>query len=82
MNGQEKTLTNLRVNAGAQIGSDTTVALTSAKHEVILEFDTITNVESIKLEVTKTNAANNNLVLNEIRLPGYLGKIIFFLSGK
>ena len=82
MNGQWINLTNLKVNAGGQIGSDTTVALTSAKHEVILEFDTITNVESIKLEVTKTNAANNNLVLNEIRLPGYLGKIIFFLSGK
>ena len=77
MNGQWRTLTNLRVkeDSDAQIESDTTVALTSSKHEVTLEFDTITNVESIKLEVTETNAANNNLVLNEIRLPGYLGKI-------
>ena len=78
MNGQWITLTNLKVNAGAQIVSDTTVALTSSKHEVTLEFDTITNVESIKLEVTQTDAPNNNLVLNEIRLPGYSGKSITF----
>ena len=50
----------------AQIGYDGTVTLASGIHVLQLEFNTVSNVQSIRLDVIKTDASNNNVVLNEI----------------
>ena len=50
----------------APIGHDGTVTLASGIHVLQLEFNTVSNVQSIRLDVIKTDASNNNVVLNEI----------------
>ena len=61
-------LTALKVKEDptAHIGEDGTVTLASGIRELQLEFNTVSNVQSIRLDVTKTDASNNNVVLNEI----------------
>ena len=68
VDGQWINLTGLRVREDpvAQIGGDGTVTLAYPWHILQLEFNTVSSVKSIKLEVTKTDASNNNVVLNEI----------------
>jgi hypothetical protein len=68
VDGQWINLTGLRVREDplAQIGDDGTVTLAHAWHILQLEFNTVSSVQSIRLEVTKTDASNNNVVLNEI----------------
>ena len=69
VDGQWINLTSLKVNEDpqAQIALDGTVTLASGIHILQLEFNTVSNVQSIRLDVTKTDAvSNNNLVLNEI----------------
>ena len=55
----------------AAIGNDGTITLTSGMHFATLGFTPIDNVMSIKLDVTKTDASNNNLRLTEI-IPNFL----------
>ena len=50
----------------AQIGEDGTVTLTTGIEVLHLVFNTVSNVQSIRLDVTKTDGAYNNVVLNEI----------------
>ena len=50
----------------AQIGGDGTVTLASGIRVLQLEFNTVFNVQSIRLDVTKTDASDNNVVVNEI----------------
>ena len=50
----------------AQIEWDGTVTLASGIEVLHLEFNTVSNVQSIRLDVTKTDHSNNNVVLNEI----------------
>ena len=73
VDGQWINLTGLRVREDplAQIGDDGTVTLAHAWHILQLEFNTVSSVQSIRLEVTKTDASNNNVVLNEI-IPKYV----------
>ena len=61
-------LTDLKVKEDptAQIGGDGTVTLASGIDVFHLEFNTVSNVQSIRLDVTKTDGAYNNVVLNEI----------------
>ena len=68
VDGQWIILTSLKVHedSTAQIGFDGTVTLASGIHVLQLEFNTISNVQSIRLDVTKTDASNNNVVVNEI----------------
>ena len=69
VDGQWINLTGLKVNEDpvAQIAHDGTVTLASGIHVLQLEFNTVSNVQSIRLDVTKTDTvSNNNLVLNEI----------------
>ena len=53
----------------AQIDSDGTVTLNSAISNLTLEFTTLTNVQSIRLNVTNTDDGHN-LWLREI-IPGF-----------
>ena len=68
VDGQWINLTGLKVqeDPSAQIGGDGTVILASGIDVLHLEFNTVSNVQSIRLDVTKTDAADNNVVLNEI----------------
>ena len=68
VDGQWINLTGLKVREDpiAQIGYDGTVTLASGIHVLRLEFNTVSNVQSIRLDVTKTDALNNNVVVNEI----------------
>ena len=68
VDGQWINLTGLKVKEDpiAQIGEDGTVTLASGIQILHLEFNTVSNVQSIRLDVTKTDASSNNLVLNEI----------------
>ena len=61
-------LTGLKVqeDPNAQIGEDGTVTLASGIHDLQLEFNSVYNVTSIRLDVTKTDASDNNVVVNEI----------------
>ena len=61
-------LTGLKVqeDPSAQIGGDGTVTLASGIDVLHLEFNTVSNVQSIRLDVTKTDSPANNVVLNEI----------------
>ena len=54
----------------AHVGYDGTITLESGIHVLQLEFNTVSNVQSIRLDVTKTDASNNNVVFNEI-IPNY-----------
>ena len=66
----------------AQIGEDGTVTLVSGIHELQLEFNTVSNVQSIRLDVSKTDASNNNVMVNEIipKLVHGGGKLLTTLS--
>ena len=68
VDGQWINLTGLKVQEDpiAQIGGDGTVTLASGIHDLQLEFNAVSNVQSIRLDVTKTDASNNNVVVNEI----------------
>ena len=68
VDGEWINLTGLKVqeDPSAQIGGDGTVTLASGIDVFHLEFNTVSNVQSIRLDVTKTDGAYNNVVLNEI----------------
>ena len=68
VDGQWINLTGLKVqeDPSAQIGGDGTVTLASGIDVLHLEFNTVSNVQSIRLDVTKTDGLHNNVVLNEI----------------
>ena len=68
VDGQWINLTGLKVQEDpiAQIGGDGTVTLASGIHDLQLEFNAVSNVQSIRLDVTKTDSPTNNVVLNEI----------------
>ena len=68
VDGQWINLTSLKVqeDPSAQIGGDGTVTLASGIRVLQLEFNTVFNVQSIKLDVTETDAPNNNVMVNEI----------------
>ena len=68
VDGQWINLTGLKVREDpiAEIGYDGTVTLASGIPVLQLEFNTVSNVQSIRLDVTKTDAHNNNVVVNEI----------------
>ena len=57
---------SIREDANAQIESDGTITLASGIHVLHLDFNLIPNAQAIRLVVTKTDAWNNNLHLNEI----------------
>ena len=62
---------SVREVSNADIGVGGTISLKSGLHVLNLDFKTIENVKSIKLDVTKTDASNNNVVLNEI-IPKFI----------
>ena len=68
VDGQWINLTGLKVqeDPSAQIGGDGTVTLASGIDILHLEFNTVSNVQSIRLDVTKTDSPDNNVVLKEI----------------
>ena len=69
VDGQWINLDGLKVQEDpiAQIGGDGTVTLASGIHDLHLNFTAVSNVQSIRLDVTKTDDVTyNNLVLNEI----------------
>ena len=68
VDGQWINLTGLKVqeDPSAQIAGDGTVTLASGIDVLHLEFNTVSNVQSIRLDVTKANNQDNNVVLNEI----------------
>ena len=72
VDGQWINLTGLKVQEDpfAQIGGDGTVTLASGIDDLQLEFNAVSNVQSIRLDVTETDASNNNVVFNEI-IPKY-----------
>ena len=61
-------LTGLKVqeDPSAEIGGDGTITLASGIEVLQLEFNTVSYVQSIRLDVTKTDNLNNNVVVNEI----------------
>ena len=61
-------LTGLKVkeDPNAHVGYDGTITLESGIHVLQLEFNKVSNVQSIRLDVTKSDAPNNNVVFNEI----------------
>ena len=65
---------SIREDTNAQIGSDGTITLTHGLHVFHLDFNLIANAQSIRLDVTKTDAPNNKLVLNEIIPNFFKGK--------
>merc|ERR1719350_102151 len=68
VDGEWINLSGLKVqgDSSAQIGEDGTVKLASGITVLQLEFNTVSNVQSIRLDVIKTANSANNLVLNEI----------------
>ena len=81
VNGQWIQLSGLQVKEDptAQIENDGTVTLTSGLNYLTLEFTTVTDVQSIRLDVTETDPTPNSpgqakrLNLREI-IPGFIGK--------
>ena len=61
-------LTGLKVkeDPNAHVGYDGTITLESGIHVLQLEFNKVSNVQSIRLDVTKTDSPDNNVVLKEI----------------
>ena len=49
---------------------DGTITLTRPRIKIQLEFNTVSNVQSIKLDVTKANPENNNEVISEL-IPNF-----------
>ena len=74
VNGQWVQLSDLQVKEDptAQIDSDGTVTLNSAISNLTLEFTTLTNVQSIRLDVINTDESKN-MWIREI-IPGFFGK--------
>ena len=74
VDGQWIQLSDLQVKEDptAQITNDGTVTLNSAISNLTLEFTTITNVQSIRLDVINTDDSKN-LWIREI-IPGFFGK--------
>ena len=72
--GQWIQLSGLQVKEDltAQIENDGTVTLTSGMNYLTLEFTTVTDVQSIRLDVIETDPAKY-LRLREI-IPGFIGK--------
>ena len=72
VDGQWINLHGLKVKEDpvAPIGHDGTVTLASGIQVLHLKFNTVFNVQSIRLDVTETDASNNNVVVNEI-IPKY-----------
>ena len=68
VNGQWINLNGLKVQEDhtAQIGEDGTVTLASGIWNLTLKFYAVSNVQSIRLDVTETDDKNNNAVVNEI----------------
>ena len=68
VDGEWINLTGLKVQEDpiAQIGGDGTVTLASGIHDLQLDFNVVDKVTSIRLDVTKTDASDNNVVVNEI----------------
>ena len=62
---------SVREVSNADIRDGGTISLKSGLHVLNLDFKAIGNVKSIKLDVTKTDASNNNVVLNEI-IPKFI----------
>ena len=79
VDGEWISLSGLKVqeDPSAQIGGDGTVTLASGIEVLHLEFNTVSNVQSIRLDVTKTDASNNHVVVNEIipKLEHSAGKL-------
>ena len=75
VDGQWIQLSDLQVKEDptAQITNDGTVTLNSAISNLTLEFTTLTNVQSIRLDVTNSeDSKNGNLWIREI-IPGFNG---------
>ena len=68
VDGEWINLNGLKVqeDPSAEIGGDGTVTLASGIDVLHLDFNTVSNVQSIRLDVTKTDSPTNNVVLNEI----------------
>jgi predicted transcriptional regulator len=73
VNGQWINLSALQVKEDpqAQIANDGTVTLNSAISNLTLEFTTLTNVQSIRLDVNKTEDSKTQWI-REI-IPGFTG---------
>ena len=54
----------------ATIADDGTITLSTGIYVASLSFNPIANVKSVRIDVTKTDAGNNNLVLTEI-IPNF-----------
>ena len=54
----------------ALIENDGTITLSTGIYVTSLSFNPISNVKSVKIDVTKTDASNNNLHLTEI-IPNF-----------
>ena len=63
---------DLRVkeDSEATIANDGTITLSTGIYVASLSFNPISNVKSVRIDVTKTDAGNNNLVLTEI-IPNF-----------
>ena len=63
---------DLRVKEDSEaiIGNDGTITLSTGIDVASLSFNPISNVKSVRIDVTKTDAGNNNLVLTEI-IPNF-----------
>ena len=63
----------------AQIEEDGTITLASGIRKLQVEFNTVSNVQSIRLDVTKTDASNNHVVVNEI-IPKFVQRVSKFFT--
>ena len=60
----------VKEDSKAVIGNDGTITLSTGIDVASLSFNPISNVKSVRIDVTKTDASNNNLVLTEI-IPNF-----------
>ena len=72
VNDKWVTPVDLRVieDSEAKIANDGTITLSTGIYVASLSFNPISNVKSVRIDVTKTDASNNNLVLTEI-IPNF-----------
>ena len=75
VNGQWIQLSALQVKEDptAQIENDGTVTLESGIYDLTLEFTTVTNVQSLRLDIILDTNNNSKIYLREI-IPGFIGK--------
>ena len=52
----------------AMIDDDGSITLSSGHHILNLNFEPVSNVKEIRIDVMATDASNGNLVLNEIEI--------------